>query len=275
MNPLYTVTLTVCAMLSLGVAATSLWLPSAAISADFKYPLNGILFGKADRDFLQYNCTPVTSIEIKCNFAQLRVKNKRSEKDRAKYLKQRKPSKTELAQLAAQPICADIGNMLNALKHGKPPTASDFKEFYAALRSMQDGELQDNIRLLDALAAVCQEPTPQNARKMFAEHFRRDRLTCNVSVWTFDHTFKWQDDGVWVSNQGPRGLCGIIVVSRFTKAKKTTGLFWDYTTQKIVTNKQLNSGLLPCTAFDEKRYHYTWRLKTLFKQCKYIAYSHF
>ena len=61
-----------------------------------------------------------------------------------------------------------------------------------------------------------------------------------------------------MARNGPSGDCGIVLVSTL-KQHADYPIFWNYESQKIITNKAGDGILLSCAELDEERTLHTWR----------------
>ena len=169
-----------------------------------------------------------------------------------------------------------------ALREGRPlsPEAlrwlgvTDPSEFRGVLAAMPDEEKEDLAKTSEALSEFCRKPTRENAEAFLRLDHDRDMRTCTVWSNNWEQTFLTSDLGVtWVSTSGPAGDCGLVVISKFEKAKDEQS-FWVYETRKIINNRETTILNTPCSSvYDERVIRYDWRSNDKFLNCDYIRFS--
>jgi len=98
-----------------------------------------------------------------------------------------------------------------------------------------------------------------------------DPETCTITTNRYEQQFQKQDAQQWVSNSGPDGICGVVVVTTI-RQEQTVGNVWEMTmnTRKIVTNKTASP---ICTALDEQPESLSWNYNRRALPCKFIKAS--
>lgn len=126
------------------------------------------------------------------------------------------------------------------------------------------------------LDAMCDKPTNETVREFLRYSLEKDTKTCRIWANPWKETFTRQLGNRWVSNRGPSGLCGVIIVSTLESKpfdpKEPDSLLrlWSYETQKIVTNKQAAGPLCPV---DETKVRYSWDAKDFDRSCEFIEFG--
>ena len=93
--------------------------------------------------------------------------------------------------------------------------------------------------------------------------------TCEIITNRYDLAFQRQTATRWVSNEGPSGACGVIEITTVQQEPQGGGVLWTMTSQKIVTNKNVND---LWKAFDgEPREDLTWKDAKRPLPCKFIV----
>src|SRR5262249_49186533 len=125
--------------------------------------------------------------------------------------------------------------------------------------------------------AMCDKPTMENIRNYLGYHLENDTKTCKIPANLWKETFTRQLGDKWVSNRGPSGICGVVIISTLEgrpldPQKPDDVLFWvwTYETQKVVTNKDAGGQLC---FFDETKVQYSWQAKDFDRSCPFIKFG--
>ena len=86
------------------------------------------------------------------------------------------------------------------------------------------------------------------------------------------HSGLWHHSRVKIEDAASSGVCGSIYISTM---KSTSGILWEFTTKKIVTNKDNKDGLIACSELDESEQSYSWQSQPKPFECKYIDFGMF
>jgi hypothetical protein len=105
-------------------------------------------------------------------------------------------------------------------------------------------------RWLEAMDAVCNNPSRENYEALQRAIIAADTETCKIWVTRWKTTFARQTETKWVANDGPNGICGIVLISTLERDGKSNS-FWKYNQRRIVTNKEIKEPL-PCHEWDER-----------------------
>jgi len=144
------------------------------------------------------------------------------------------------------------------------------------ISKMPAEQKQDVVKFLTAMLNYCKSPSAATATEMVrAEHEQQTR-TCLVHAKPFTQTFKHlAGTNTWVSNEGPDGPCGTVVIARLQKDDPKYSL-WTYITRKTITNP---NGELPlggsCSQLDQTEYVYDWKSEDKFTKCDYVKFGLF
>jgi hypothetical protein len=151
----------------------------------------------------------------------------------------------ELREVSKTEMCAEqsMADMRSAID--KPPLISEKERRYGH-------------ELLARQKRFCEQPTWATLHEFLRVLNDWDSKTCRIWTNAYTETFEWQPSGKWVSNRGPSGICGVIVVSTLEPHDKTKfPVRWTYETRKIVTNKDALKG--DVCKFEETPVRYSWR----------------
>ena len=64
----------------------------------------------------------------------------------------------------------------------------------------------------------------------------------------------------------------VLISSLMATLKSTEGILWEFTTKKIVTNKDNKDGLIACSELDESEQLYSWKSEPKPFECKYLDF---
>ncbi|WP_424982949.1 hypothetical protein [Maritalea sp. S77] len=243
-------------------------------------PTAGKVYAEEQKQSLTYFCTKRANL-IDCEFVQTSVRPKLSQTDYEAAVA------SQLKALEANPkqpleACEYMNELNSALREERVPNLPDIDptEYTEALSTKSIEELQD-IRLpIETFSAFCENPSKDKYLETIEASLDIATRTCSVSTHTYEQTFTSLNGGnTWVVKQdGPQGPCGITNISRFEiDSSGDFGPFWNYHSQKIITNKDPNAsdGFLNCSKLDEDEYLFSWKSITLHMNCDYIEFSIF
>jgi len=128
--------------------------------------------------------------------------------------------------------------------------------------------------LAERVTALCDQPSVAALREVLRYTFEKETRTCRIYGNPWQETLKRGLGNRWVSNRGPGGICGVVVVSTFeskpTNPTRPDSLHvWTYETQKIVTNKEMGGPLCP---LDGKSV-YSWQALDFDVNCEFIEFG--
>lgn len=250
------------------------WLFSvASVAYAQDYPAGTHLFyGTTDNDSLLVRCDPPVNGSIQCKFVQTMVSRRSEWKDFEAEL----PGAIDklLGEKNAE-SCGNIAEFAKAIRDGTiPPGVTDLEKYKAGMAKTTPEQKQDLLKMLDSFAAYCAKPNKTTAETMLRQMHDKESRTCQVSSNTYEQTFRKSDVGdAWLSNEGPTGDCGVIVISKLERSKGEYKM-WVYRTQKVVTMKEERSlGLVSCAKLDEQEYFFDWMSDEKFLRCDYIKFG--
>ena len=246
----------------LGVAL----LGSSCSYADIPTPLSYILLGSVNaNDGVEIECNLLgnSNTRIRCNFVQIHINKKISPNELQKKNKQ---------DLSAALVELD--------KEGYQKRINEGMCSLLASEELSAGELsREVVEFKYLLTSYCPVSSKQQATAFLGELVQNSNntaaKTCNIFLNKWTHDFEYQFSGnQWVSTSQPNGSCGIIHVSTLRPEKEYSSL-WNYTTQKIVTNKSGESIGLNCSEWDESIQEYSWKYQPKELSCDFIKYGMF
>lgn len=209
--------------------------------------------------------TSVDGRRMTCDFVQIRVDLvKTPEAARAELEKQLKEFKDTTTQDNAK-TCRDDRKKMADLSAAVAAT----KDVSPRFKAFMTGFIQ-------RFNAMCDKPTMENIRNYFGYHLEKDTKTCKILANPWKETFTRQLGDKWVSNRGPSGICGVVIIStlegRPLDPKTPDDVFkvWTYETQKVVTNRGAGSQLC---FFDETKVQYSWQAKDFDRSCEFIEFG--
>jgi hypothetical protein len=209
-------------------------------------------------------CQRERSGALKCRFHQTLVPREKSREEIEKEIADNtKATMKEVKSLLNDPLCnkderAKFAAEINRIKATDPAKAEQVKVAE---------------EMITPMFRVCDDPSERNVRAMVRTNVERENLTCKiVSLRPFELTFQLQPDGRWLSNDGPSGPCGVILITTLEKDPKYSVL-WTYTQRRLITNKAGSIGLAECKAFEEHTQVFSWKPQDKFRQCKMIKFG--
>ncbi len=130
--------------------------------------------------------------------------------------------------------------------------------------------------LMQRFNAMCDKPTTESMRDYLWYVLDKDTRTCRIWANPWKENFIRQMGDKWVSNRGPSGACGVVIVSTFEskpidpKRPDSPVRLWTYETQKVVTNKEVGG---PLCQFDETKVRYSWDAKDFDRSCEFVEFG--
>jgi len=255
-------------------------LGSDSLGTTADYPTSGALAGKADRDFMEYQCGLAQSGILECKFTQLSIRKSAKPKDLAEQKAKLPEIEKEFREGKGlkKSDCKTFRTMEEAIRSGKLPPSADKDKYAKFVANASPQEKQDMLDGLRSLVKVCESPNRENILRMIETQHDKKSRTCAVSANNFKAEFQSVDGKVWVQTTKPHGPCGVVTISSFEKETTSFNIsFWNYKTRKVVTNKKadLVGNLMKCSDLDETEYTYGWKSETFFKGCDYVKHSVF
>jgi hypothetical protein len=237
-------------------------------------PISGFLYNTSESSGLVYNCSVVRPDEITCEFTQTSVRREADPKDLQKKLQEARSEFASGKPLSAEE-CSGFEKFLKALRTGDTSGMPNPTETSQQFAAMQDGEKKALMEVMSAVASFCRTPSEENYLNLAKTSFLRQTRTCLAASNTFQQTFKRvRMSDTWTSNEGPKGTCGVVDISRFEADKSSKPFLFRYITRKIVTAPQ-GEGLLGLqrSDLDTREYTYDWRSKEHHLSCDIIKFS--
>ncbi len=209
-------------------------------------------------DFITGECTEQNNT-LKCNFIQISVSKSLNEiTENSEIINEYKENPNIFDKFTDDGTC-------NALLN---PNKEQMEKTKASI--LEDPTLE---QVQKAYIKVCKEKNLESFL-IFSELINeRKKNTCKIISNPYIETFKPDNNGGWVSVRGPSGTCGLIVISTLKK-DGLEDLFWKYTTQKKIMNRDASHILGKCEdAYDETESTYSWRNKDKYMNCIYIHFG--
>ena len=121
------------------------------------------------------------------------------------------------------------------------------------------------MNVVNALERVCKNPTRENYESFAHASMEMATKTCKIWVSRWRSTFTKQTESKWVSNAGPDGLCGVIMITTLEREPKHD--LWTYTTRKVVTSREAND---LCKIVDDQPSIHSWRTTAKKLSCEIV-----
>lgn len=244
------------------LAAISFPLPLVA------QPSDGSLVGTIDGDPLRYECSaPNAAGKIECKFVQVLLSNKEKPED----------LDAQLAQIPDM-LTSENGEIDELCKAGSGAMRDSLARFSRG-EALEDGtpppsdprEREELGKFVGAMEAVCAQRSPEALEALVRLSHDRATQTCTAFINQYSNTFVKVSETLWVAESSPSGACGIVQTSRFSLPENGLGLLWEYTSQKVITNKAGTSEAgVACSLFEETPVLYTWNSGPQRIDCVYI-----
>jgi hypothetical protein len=241
-------------------------------------PIGGSLHNKKEASSLSYQCVQKTDY-LECEMVKTSVRRKSNPADfafeREKAIKNYPELKKELESGTSKSCAQAKAFSLEA--HGIASNNDDLRYFSQDYKSMTVLQKSDVQRVADSWSTLCEMPTEENFLKFTAATFDVATRTCSVNAYTYKQRFKKVGiSDLWVVAQdGPKGMCGEVDVSRFElDAAEPKFRFWKFFSRTVVTNKP-NDGFLGkvCGDMDESEHEYNWLPINVQLGCDYITFD--
>jgi hypothetical protein len=238
-----------------------------------EYPvLTQFVYGTIENDSMTIVCEPPVEGRMRCKFTQVMV----SKVGRPGEFEKSLPN--VIAQLlkdqkGARPLCDLMQSISTALRAGIPPKGKEERTAFEDLRKMPQRAKDDFHSLAKQASNFCTNPDRQTAEDFLRAAHDRDLRTCKIWTNTFEQTFTSSNMGqTWIVNDGPEGLCDVVVIAKLEKDKDAEQ-FWTYRTRKIVMKKDVGASGLHCSLLDEREYFYDWKEDEKFLGCDYVKFG--
>jgi hypothetical protein len=245
--------------------------PSTVLAEEFP-PTSGTLIGSRDGDLLDFDCTPLGTDKISCDFVQVLLTNKSND---AKLSESLGTIPQLLEELQSESLC-EVFEARKALLRGE--TVEDSKASEEA-QKMIEGEqelsskaspqmLEKMNKFYGAIDKLCLEKDENAARELLVLSHESSAEICEPFFNRYTQTFVRVDQNLWVVESSPLGSCGIVNTSRLYGDPKYPFL-WNYEASKIITNKS-GTDVVPCSGLDERPQTYAWDQPPVFKNCRFL-----
>lgn len=246
--------------------------PVAAQDSDKTLPpWNGTLVGENDGDILSYSCAIQNDGKMRCSFVQVLLRHEVDRTD--EFLSMLPDNPVDDPDIAtALSKCEDfIPAIQYFIDHSEinPNLIADISDV-AGLQMAVNDDPDFAKRAATSILEICAAPTKENIEKISRIFSEKTANTCDPFVNQYEQTFIKISNTMWVVESTPSGECGIINTSRFS-TDGDSGVLWDYTASKVVTNKvgQMAGGM-QCVDFDESPQPYLWKATPKRVDCVYL-----
>ncbi len=156
-------------------------------------------------------------------------------------------------------------------------------EFCAEAKIADPEQLDTYIKktINEKTKAMCNVSSEKEAKSklmdMYKSIFISESETCVIKTsheWDEIFVFKNNDvqNGYWVSTPTPDSECGIMNISTL-KPDNEYPKFWNYESQRIITNKAGTIQGVSCELFEDRKTVFSWMHKTFESECKRIEFS--
>ena len=232
------------------VLALACLLSAKTAAAEDRLPY-GLVYNATENSGAKFTCSNSAGNEMECEFTQITVLKKAKAGELDKALEEARKQFRAAGQ-PKQMDCSDFENSLASLRG----LSSNLKpDRIAAIQKLNARERQDLEKMTVPLIAFCKNPTEENLLSLTKLSHEKESKSCRIFTSTFTQKFKMITADTWASNEGPGGLCGVVVVSSLNRVTASTSKFWVYKTKKVVNNKNPEI----CRGLDEAEYFYDWR----------------
>lgn len=200
-----------------------------------------------------------------CDFAQIRVDLVKTPEAAAAELEKQLKEFRETASRDIAKTCRDQRKEMADLA-AKVAAAEDVSPRFEAFIN----------GVVQRFNTMCDKPTIENIRNYLGYSLEKDTKTCKILANPWKETFTRQLGDKWVSNRGPSGICGVVIIStlegRPLDPKKPDGVLklWTYESQKVVTNRETGGKLC---FFDGTKVQYSWQAKDFDRSCEFIEFG--
>ena len=251
-------------------------------SAEQYAPDTGRVWGQEQTDFLEYNCKMLSDERLSCDFIQTMV----TKADNSPDMYENELNRCYDEALGEnesydENICNYIKTTLylfdgliteNEFVERMGTSDIDFE------RLLGNQTTKDTLRYRFSTMAplMCEKTiTKDQCIKMATAYSEERENTCNVITNTYSQTFakaNSTDKDIFTVETSANGPCGVINVSRFERDYND---YWNYISQKVVTNPSGQSVLGDCSELDEDTYEYSWKPEDgVVKNCKFIKFGY-
>ena len=243
-------------------------------SAFAQIPTTGLVYNTREWHSIRFNCrlTGEPWDVVTCDMAQVAIRK----------------------QADASGLKEKIDKALEELRTGKPMSQEEcngYSKFVAALsgattdlpeelklelsKKWPAEQKQDLVKLITAMLNYCRSPSAATMTEFARTQHEQETRTCLVSTNIFTQTFKrLAGSNSWISNDGPSGPCGTVVIARLQTEPGSVAL-WNYITRKTITNPDGKLSPLggSCSQLDQTEYVYDWRSEDKLAKCDYIKFG--
>jgi len=215
-------------------------------------------FGSSHKDSLTtMTCNPDSKNRLKCDFTQVFV-------NKLNLAGEILGGSEKFRKLAAEPDDELLEHMCTTNK-------KDWKENLQKQLKWTTTEhaLDEDYRLIEIqIETSCIEKNVPNLRSALLAHAKFMDETCHIDVNNFTETFDKLSAAKYLSKDGPRGTCNVVVVSTL-ECNESTGGFWEFKSQ--IVDKTSNSTYCQNTPLNVQTVIGFNELRTLKRDyCKYI-----
>lgn len=258
-------------MIRTAISVICLLAAMSAAALSQEYPAGAqVLYGTVDNDSLTVQCLPPADDKMHCTFAQTMVSRPADQKDFEATLSK---SIDDALSPDAMKSCGEFAEFAQAVRDGRTPKGVDPAKYSKGMTAMKPEQKADLLKQLDLLDVLCATPTKENAEAMLRAVHERELKTCKVWTNTYEQSFTTADAGkTWISNEGPKGECGVIYISKFEREKDELA-FWTYSTQKVVTKKDGDPIMNLCPTLEERQFVYDHSNNERYMNCVYIDFG--
>lgn len=252
-----------------------MFFPKLTLATVLEYPSVVSVYGTENNDYISGSCEKKSDIELNCKFTQILIKRPGKPEHPSKGLA-RAANEIEPNWVAFNKrTCSARRLIFDALKTGefsKDWNKSNFK-------NVMDANPNHKMNLMNRLKSRldnCDKLFRKNAESMAKFSHNRKMRTCEISGHSYDQMFSRSNDLThWVSNTGPSGKCGVVIVNILRKIEVLNTKQWSIETKITVTNKKAKMlrGLISCEDYPEESFFYGWEQPKALLACDHIKFG--
>ena len=261
-------------LIALYAASVLAWLNFSPGPAFADQPVTDLLYNLTETTSLNYECNLIDNY-LECKFVQVMVRRKGRSKNLDRSIDNSEKGYLEFKATVMSGCNKYLLGAGALFRKGLPPPGEDEKKFKENFKRLTPIEKEDGATTFDILEEFCKKPSLEKFLSMIEFLQEREMRTCTIATHTYVQRFKQiPESQVWVIVQdGPEGICGIVDVSRFEKAKESH-IFWNYFSKKLITNKTgvINDNM-NCSDLDESERAYLWKPREIGLGCDYITFG--
>lgn len=249
--------------------------PTSTLASALDYPNRILVYGTEETGYISGSCRKKSDIKIKCKFTQALIRRSAKPEDLRKSLDQAIKEFETKGITIGKEECTTYRAVLDAIRTGKVFEGGNRAKFEKAIKT-HPRHKSDMVKALSIFLNICDNPSRKNAESMAKFTHDKKMRTCRIVGNSYEQDFSRPYNSThWVSNKGPSGDCGVVVVDTLKKVEVLKTIQWTIDTRIIVTNKKAKmfGGLASCENYPEETLFYDWKQPETFLACDYIEFG--